>query len=289
MIFLENEHIQTTFVVKGAELQSLKSKSSGMEYIWSGEPAYWGKHSPILFPLVGALKDQTYIYNKKSYLLPRHGFARDMDFTYQQLSATEVIFTLEETGETLQVYPFRFKLDIRYVLSGHTLSCSYEVSNPDPAKELLFSVGGHPAFAVPFKKGELYTDYFLEFNKDEQLCYHKVERDLIAREVETLKLDGNRLHLQHELFYNDALVLKTLKSDCISIKNNTNQSALHFKFKGFPYFGIWAAKDADFICLEPWCGIADGVEHDQQLKNKEGIETLAEGQTWKRTWEAEIA
>lgn len=287
MIFLENDYIKARFVAKGAELQSLQSKTTGIDYLWNADPTYWGKHSPILFPIVGGLKDGNYQYQGKTYQLSRHGFARDMEFTYQQLSSTELFFTLRDTEATLAVYPFKFNLGIRYQLSDHSLTCSYEIENPSQA-ELLFSIGAHPAFATPLQTDETYTDYYLEFNKDEVLHYHKVVNDLIADEVEEMNLNDRKLNLRHDLFYNDALVLKTLKSDCISLKNTKTSSALHFTFKDFPYFGIWAAKDAPFVCLEPWCGLADGEGHNQQLSDKEGIVTLPAGDTWQRSWQVEI-
>jgi galactose mutarotase-like enzyme len=210
-----------------------------------------------------------------------------MEFSHQLLSSTELLFTLSDTKETLSLYPFKFRLGIRYKLSGHSVSCSYEVENPDHS-DLLFSIGGHPAFAAPLQTGEAYTDYYLEFSKDEVLHYHKVINDLIADEVEEIHLEDRKLYLRHDLFYNDALVLKTLQSDRISLKNIKNTAALHFTFKDFPYFGIWAAKDAPFVCLEPWCGVADSEQHNQQLRDKEGIVSLAAGQKWQRSWRAEI-
>ena len=283
MILLENEFISASFSSKGAELQQLKSKQTNLSYIWSGDPAFWPKHSPILFPVIGALKQGRYEYEGKSYVLPRHGFARDHEFEVEQISEFEVLFTLSESEDTLLVYPFDFILGIRYKILGALLTCTYEVSNPG-TKALLFSVGAHPAFKVPLEEGVKYEDCYLEFNADTHLVYHKIENDLIADETVTIPLEDKKLPLSYELFYDDALVFKTLKSDCISIKNTKNNHGLDFCFEGFPFFGIWAAKKADFVCLEPWCGIADGVNHDQQLKNKEGIRHLEAGGTWQRSW-----
>lgn len=284
MIFLENEHIKASFAKKGAELQSVINKKNDMDYLWNGNPAYWGKFSPVLFPIVGALKDNTYYYENKEYKLSRHGFARDHEFQVDQQGMDEVIFTLSHNEETLKIYPFQFILQLRYKLSGSGLSCTYQVSNPDH-QPLLFSIGAHPAFNVPLENGLEYTDYFLEFNKDNFLSYHKIDNDLIASETVEVELKDNKLPLKHALFYEDALVFKSLKSDCISIRSHKSPNGLHFRFKDFPFFGIWAAKDADFLCLEPWCGIADGLDHTQKLEEKEGIVRLASGETWNRTWE----
>lgn len=286
MIFLENEHIKASFAKRGAELQSILNTKNNINYLWNGNPAYWGKFSPVLFPVVGALKDNTYYYENKEYKLSRHGFARDYEFQSKQPDNEEVIFTLSHNEETLKVYPFQFILQLRYKLSESGLSCTYEVSNPDH-QPLLFSIGAHPAFNVPFRSGLKYTDYFLEFNKDNFLSYHKIDNDLIANETVEIELKDKKLSLRHELFYEDALVFKSLKSDCISIRSDKSPHGLHFRFKDFPFFGIWAAKDADFLCLEPWCGIADGLNHTQKLEEKDGIIRLAPNETWKRTWEIE--
>ena len=287
MITLENENIRLTFASKGAELTSFKSKITGLDYLWKGDPVFWGKFSPVLFPIVGGLKANTYITENQEYELPRHGFARDLDFEVQQISTEELLFTLQSNADTLKVYPFEFILGLRYKISGAALSCTYEVSNPG-SKDLLFSVGGHPAFKAPLTPDTTYEDCYLEFSVDESLTYFKIEDNLISDHTDVLHLDHGKLPLKHALFYNDALVFKSLSSETISLKNTKNEHGLHFRFRDFPFFGIWAAKDADFVCLEPWCGIADGVHHQQQLSDKEGITVLSPGNHWNRTWEAEV-
>lgn len=287
MITLQNDHIAAQFSLKGAELQSLRSKKSGHEYIWSGDADYWGKFSPVLFPIVGALKDNTYQLNGRAHPLPRHGFARERQFKAKQTDSTRVCFSLEQDEETLKVYPFEFLLELHYEIKGTQLNCTYIVNNPG-TQDLLFSVGAHPAFATQTDQKLSYTDYFLAFDKDTELVTHKIESDLISDETRTLVLKNQSLPLSHELFYEDALVMKSLKSNRISLQNKKNEHGLHFDFEGFPFFGIWAARDADFVCLEPWCGIADGTHHNKNLKDKEGINQLAPGLSWERSWSVTI-
>ena len=220
------------------------------------------------------------------YTLPRHGFAREKFFTAEKLSNTEVVFTLTQDEQTLAVYPFAFTLQLRYQLYNASLSCTYEVYN-SRKEDLLFSVGAHPAFAVPMVKDTTYTDYYLEFNTTEQLQRWKLQDGLISTISELLSTTGNKLLLTNELFYEDAIVLKNLHSNIITLGCNTHQHGIHFKFNDFPFFGIWAAKDAPFVCLEPWCGIADGVLHNQQLVNKEGINAIEAGAYFNRTWSVE--
>jgi len=286
MITLQNEKLTAVIVNKGAELQQLVHNDTGINYMWSGDAAYWGKFSPVLFPIVGGLKNDKYIYKDNVYELPRHGFARDRQFTPQQNSDTEVVFTLEQDSQTLSVYPFPFILKIRYQLNNNWLACTYEVYNPGNDM-LLFSVGAHPAFAVPLKKDLQYSDYYLEFNKAETLQRWKLLQGLIATNAEPVPLDNGRLSLQPSLFYEDAMVLKDLQSNCITLASDKHASGFNFYFNGFDFFGIWAAKDAPFVCLEPWCGIADSVNHNQQLMDKEGINLLEPGESFVRTWSVE--
>ncbi len=283
MITIENEQLKAVISSKGAELQSLLNKATGIEHMWSGDPAFWGKHSPVLFPIVGALKEDTFFYKEVAYHLPRHGFARERTFLKNQESSTEAVFSLTQDVDTLAVYPFAFLLKIRYTLEGSALTCTYEVSNTG-YDELLFSIGAHPAFAVPFNSDNVYTDYYLQFNQPENLQRWKLEGGLIADHSTPLPLDNNKLALQHGLFYEDAIVLKNMQSNSITLACTKHGHGLHFSFEAFPFFGIWAAKDANFVCLEPWCGIADGVNHNQQLNEKEGIVHLAPNKTWQRSW-----
>ena len=210
MIFLENEHMRATFAAKGAELQQVTGVHSGTEFLWSGDPKFWGKYSPILFPIVGSLKNNTYEFNGETYELPRHGFARDLEFEFTYINSNELLFTLSHNSETLKVYPFEFKLGLRYKIFGASLCCTYEVTNPANT-ELLFSIGGHPAFAAPLNKEGVYTDYYLQFNQDDELNYHHIEDNLISVQTSTIKLQDKKLPLKHELFYEDALVFKNLK------------------------------------------------------------------------------
>lgn len=284
MITLENDYIKVSLTAKGAELQGLFSKETKLEYLWNANPKYWAKHSPVLFPIVGSLKNNSFIYQGKRYELPRHGFARDNVFNFEKISESEGIFTLTQNADTLKTYPFYFELKLKYQLIDRKLKLTYEVKNTGTS-ELLFSIGAHPAFAVPNTPDTVYEDYYLSFNADEQLTFWKLEDGLVADETKNIALNAHKLKLTHELFYNDALVFKNLQSNSISLLNTKNDNGLHFNFEEFPFFGIWAAPDAPFVCLEPWCGVADGVNHNQELSGKEGIIKLGAGKTWSRFWE----
>ncbi len=286
MILLQNKTLTASIATKGAELQQLKNRQTGINYLWSGDAAYWGKYSPVLFPIVGGLKDDMYFYKDKSYKLPRHGFARDRDFKTEQFSNIEAVFTLTDDEQTRSVYPFAFTLQLRYRLTENRLACTYLVYNTGN-DELLFSIGVHPAFAIPLNKELPYSDYYLKFNKDETLKRWKLLNGLTGTTADTISLRDGRLALSPSLFYEDAIVVKNLQSNRITLASDTDIHGINFHFNDFPFFGIWAAKDAPFVCLEPWCGIADAVNHNQQLKNKEGINTLEPGENFERQWSVE--
>ncbi|KAA9036510.1 aldose 1-epimerase family protein [Ginsengibacter hankyongi] len=285
MIQIANEQLVVIITDKGAELQSIQL--NGLEYLWQADAQYWGKHSPILFPIVGELKDGKYIFDRKEYFLPRHGFARDKIFEVEQTSETSATFTLHSSDETLAVYPFQFIFQIQYEIKQHALYCSYIIQNVNNS-DMYFSVGGHPAFKVPLQDNLQYTDYTLEFDNDSVLNRFLLNDGLTKDNTEAIALNKNKLNLTPSLFYNDAIVLKHIASNQIKLSSEKDEHSLTFSFRGFPYFGIWAAKDAPFVCLEPWCGIADNVHHDYQLENKEGINQLAAGEAWKRTWSVEL-
>lgn len=287
--FLENDFLKVAIRQKGAELVSLYNKETHLEYLWSGDPAFWAKHSPVLFPIVGALKGNTYHYEGNSYELSRHGFARDMNFELEAEGESDLTFLLKSNAETQTVYPFEFRLRMIYTLHQNELSVQYKVTNHD-SKDLYFSVGGHPAFRVPMTDETQYTDYYLEFNETEDFNrWPLAEGGLIDVSPEPVAENSNRIRLSHELFEKDALVFKHLKSTSVTLKSDQVPYQLKFDFEGFPYLGIWAAPQAPFVCIEPWCGIADSVTHDQNLETKEGINVLAAGEEFSRTWKVTLS
>ena len=283
-VILENHILKVGIHEKGAELFSVLNKKTNLDYMWGGDPAFWGKTSPVLFPIVGALKNDSFQVDGKHYSLPRHGFAREKVFDVESKTLDQVVFRLESNLDSLTKFPFSFSLRIIYQVKDATLTVSYEVIN-EGNTEMYFSLGAHPAFKVPLVPGTTYEDHFLEFNTTENSAAWLISPEgLIKNETSPQLENTTRLPLKKSLFYRDALVFKDLKSDSITIKSTSHQHGLDFAFAGFKYFGIWAARDADFVCLEPWCGIADSVDHNQQLSGKEGIQILAPGKLWSRNW-----
>jgi galactose mutarotase-like enzyme len=288
MIQIENSHISISVNTLGAELQSIYSKDSQLEYLWNGDPSFWGKKSPVLFPIVGGLKNNTYKHKGTSYQLNRHGFAREMEFTLSAKTKDSISFTLNANDQTLEQYPFLFRFVITYSLHKNILSCNYQVTNID-IKPMFFSVGAHPAFKVPLADGIGFEDYYLEFDSTETADQWPLSLDgLIQTAPIPFFNNTDRIDLKKDLFYGDALVFKQLKSKNISLLNSKNKHGFKFEYDRFPYMGIWSAKNADFVCIEPWCGIADSVDASGELNQKEGINILTPGELMSRTWSIEL-
>lgn len=288
MFTLENAALRVVISATGAELQSIYHKDLQQEYMWSGDPAFWGKHSPVLFPIVGTLKNDTYYFNNTAYQLGRHGFAREMAFTATARDEHSITLSLQDTPATLAKYPFAFRFQIRYELADTSLKVTYSIHNTGKAV-MYFSVGGHPAFKLPLTATAQYKDYYLEFNHPETAGRWPISTDgLIESPPLEVFHQSNRLPLSKELFQKDALVFKGLSSNSVVIKTDKDPHGLSFDFTGFPFLGIWAAKNADFVCIEPWCGIADSVETNQQLTNKEGIHALQPAKDFERTWSVTV-
>ena len=284
MYTIQNNQLKVTINPTGAELSSIYDKIKQREYLWSGDAKFWGKTSPVLFPIVGALKNNTYLFDGNSYELSRHGFAREMDFEVTRQTSTSLTFTLQNNEATLKVFPFYFSLSLIYTIEEKSLSVTYLVNNTGSEK-MYFSVGAHPAFKLPLADGLAYDDYYLLFNKVENAGRWPISKDgLIEMNAAPLLTDTDRLPLTKELFYKDAVVFKNLQSDEMQLKSGRHTAGFSFTFKGFPYLGIWAAKDAPFVCIEPWCGIADSVNTNQQMTEKEGIIALNAGDNFERTW-----
>lgn len=286
-VILENVGLIARINPLGAELVSLYDKLTDKEYMWNGDSSFWGKHSPVLFPIVGRLKNNYYEYRGEQYSLNRHGFARDLVFESEITSKSEATFSLQATTETKRVFPFDFTLKLDYSLSPSELLVTYQVTNP-AQENLYFSIGAHPAFALPMDNEIRYEDYYLEFELPETVSLQLSTEGLMNGKGLPFLNHEKTISLNKELFYNDALVLKGLKSRAISLLNTKAPGGLKFKYDDFPYLAVWSAENAPFICIEPWSGIADSVQHDNSLINKTGIICLEAHGNWKKAWSVEL-
>lgn len=278
---IKNSNLTAEINHFGAELISLKSNTN-KEYIWEGNPDFWGKHSPILFPIVGTLKNNSFQYDGKEYNLSRHGFARDMEFDLVEKKENSATFSIKSSIETLKKYPFEFELQLIYSIEDFNLTIEYKVIN-NGKSAMPFSIGAHPAFALPGN----FEDYSIAFNKEEALEFYLLENDLISNQTKKLDVQNKQIPLNYQLFENDALIFKTLESDSLTIlENSTPLLSVHFK--DFPSLGIWTKMNAPFLCIEPWFGYSDTHENSGNLFEKEGIQILDENKTFHSKFSIEI-
>ncbi|MFK5880315.1 MAG: aldose 1-epimerase family protein [Flavobacteriaceae bacterium] len=286
---LENDDILIEVKCIGAELTRIYSKSTKLDYLWEGDSNYWNRQSPVLFPIVGLLKDKKYIVDGVEYELPQHGFVRDSEFRIIQQKKDLVTFELLSTKETLKIYPYKFCLQISYRIDKNKLSVAYKVVNKD-SKEILFSLGGHPGFRCPLVNGTSFEDYYLEFNEDEKPTQTFINRSLGLRKENTSKIDlGKVINLKYPLFDDDALIYEGLKSTEVSLLSSKHQHGVTFNFTDWKYLAFWTkGRDAPFICIEPWCGIADSEEGQNEFSEKLGIEKLVVGNTFDAEYSMEF-
>ncbi|WP_333600712.1 aldose 1-epimerase family protein [Flavobacterium sp.] len=279
---ISNSKLSASINHKGAELISLQHIDSKREYIWEGNPKHWGKHSPVLFPIVGTLQNNSYAYKGKNYELTRHGFARDLEFILVHKKKNKVVFSLQKNKTTKTIYPFDFELQITYSLKNTELSITYTIINND-TETMPYSIGGHPAFAL----AEDFETYSLQFEPNEKLISYQLENDLLSNNQQEIKLIDNQLPLTYSLFENDALIFKALQSKQIQIIEN-KVPFLNFKFADFPNFGIWTKMNAPFLCLEPWVGYSDVLTTNGNIMEKEGIQLLESNSTKEYHFSIEI-
>lgn len=272
MTTIENDQIRVVIQDHGAQMSSLFDKTGQTEWLWQANPAFWGRHAPVLFPIVGRLVNDQYRYDGQFYTMKQHGFARDQVFKRVLATNDQAVFRLTENEQSLVQYPFAFELLIRYHIRESELSIEYEVRNTGD-QQMPFSIGAHPAFNCPIKATEAFNDHQLVFDIPISAERHLLEGGLYNGETETVLSENDTLPLHYEWFDKDAIVFKHLEASSVQLQAPGNQS-LDFQFAGFPYLGIWTKRDAPFICIEPWFGLADNITHQQDIFEKEGIIVL---------------
>jgi galactose mutarotase-like enzyme len=285
--FIENDLLRVEVNAFGAELKSIFNKENQQEYLWQAHPAFWTRRAPVLFPIVGKLKNNIYKSEGKCWEMSQHGFARDSIFQLMEKTSDSLTYCLKHSPESLKVYPYRFEFYIQYLLTDNNLTVKYEVVNIDD-KTIHFSVGGHPGFNCPLNKGEQFSDYYLEFEKEETTERYKITEGCFNGDSEKLLRKEKMLPLSEDLFLADAIVLKNLNSSFIKLKSRKSNYELKFNFRGFPYLGIWTKPGAPFLCIEPWYGLADRIDFEGDFEEKEGMNSLFEGDRFVCAYSVEI-
>ncbi|MDN5303175.1 MAG: hypothetical protein PWP46_54 [Fusobacteriaceae bacterium] len=280
MNIIENDFLKVEIADKGAEIKKIINKKNNQNYIWKGDSDYWGKTAPVLFPFIGGQKNGKFIAERKEYSQLKHGFARDNDFKVIEKNQTKIKYLFSYSEDTLKQYPFKFNLYIIYTLDENRLKTEYIVENLDN-KEMYFSIGAHPAFSLLVNENIKYEDYYLEFEQEEELKSFIIDGVLLKNEKVNL---GKRkiLELKKDTFKNDAFVFENLKSKEITLKNKKDNRQVKVIFDKFPYLALWNVVNAEFVCIEPWCGVNDFTDFNGELKDKIGVEKLEELGKFKR-------
>ena len=277
MTILENDLLKVSISNQGAQLSSFYNKTTGVEQLWQADPSVWPWHAPNLFPIVGGLINDELHVDGKTYAMKRHGFARHSEFVLLNSDDQQAVFSLPGSEKVHEVYPYKFDFEVMYMLIDNALRITYKVINLDK-KTIYFSVGGHPAFNVPFYKDEKYEDYYLEFETEKTLTTHLLDANgMFSGDKKSIPLDGNKLWLTRNLFDNDALVFKKLQTRLVTIKSKNHDQSVSVEFPYFNYLGIWAKPGADFVCIEPWLGCADTQGEPKDISKKEDIQKVHPG------------
>ena len=277
MFTLKNAELEIEISTHGAELKRVVKNA--VDYLWNGDPAFWGRTSPVLFPIVGSVAKGKYFVDGEVFELPQHGFARDMDFELESHEDNEIWFKLLATDETRKKYPFEFELRIGYELVGNTVVVKWEVLN-NGDKLMPFSIGAHPAFMA---EPEL-DDYSLQImGSNKGIATRLLDKgrghvEIVDEEVEIIN-GLPFLPLNKDFFIEHPTLVLENEND-ILLRSYSHDREVEVSFAGFPYVGIWAPINeagnvAPFVCIEPWYGIADTTAEPGELVDKVGIQTLA--------------
>ena len=258
---MSNGTLSATVKADGAELCSLRD-AAGAEMLWQAAPI-WPRHAPVLFPIVGRLKDDTLRHDGKSYRLTQHGFARDRRFAWLNRSATACRLVLHEDADTRAMYPFAFRLEIAFALDDDALQQRFTVTNP--GREVLpASLGAHPGFAWPLTEGLEKAAHVLEFAEPETAPVRRLTNGLLRSIPEPTPIAGRTLALEPTLFATDAIILPTTASRSVRY-SAPGSPAVELAWDGFRELGIWSREGGDFVCIEPWHGTASPEDFDGEF------------------------
>lgn len=290
MTILSNETLRVEVSAHGAELQSIRK--GDVEYLWQGDSRYWGRRSPVLFPIVGSVWEARYRVDGTEYQLGQHGFARDMDFTLVCATDTEVRYRLESSDETLAKYPYPFVLEIAYRLHGASIDVIWEVKNPSD-KDMYFQIGAHPAFFYPDYDPEKSGRGFFTFDRTEGIeCIRIKEKGCVDAETKwPLEMSEGVLKLEKDTFDAiDTIMVQDSQLKRVNMFKEDGTAWLSLSFDA-PVVGIWSppGKVAPFICIEPWYGRCDRVGYEGEYKDKDWMNSLAPGEEFKSVYTIEIA
>ncbi len=287
---LKNDNFEATLNPKGAEIISMISLNTDINYMWRRDSEWWANSAPILFPIVGAINNNECRIDGETYSMTQHGFARHQSFDVLEYDDQHIVFSLKQNEEIQKQYPYLFELKVTYTLNEKSLSCLCEVVNLDH-KEIHFQIGGHPAFACPFHEGESSNDYYLEFEENETLDQKviDVQRKGMSRETIPFLKNEKRFFVRQSMFEHDAIVVQDFKSKYVTLKSLNHNKSIRFTMNNFDHLGIWTGpKVGGLLAIEPWVGHIDYVDFNGEFKDKQSCVALKEKTSFKCEFIIEI-
>ena len=285
--YLENMNIKVTINQKGAEVSRVLSKEKGTEYMWNADSTYWNRTAPVLFPIVGSLKDKKFTAEGKEYSMSQHGFARDMDFKFVKQNNKSITFSIDSNKFTKELYPYDFSLEVSYKLDGYKLTCIWKVINTGD-KEMHFQIGAHPAFMCPVDKKSKQSEYFIAFDTDKPLKYSLLKDGLVSTDGGELVTEDGVVAIDEHMFDNDALIFEGQGVKRVELCKPNKMVYVSVTFDA-PLFGIWspAGKNAPFVCIEPWYGRADKTDFSGTIADRDYDNALPAGESFEAEYTIE--
>ena len=269
--------IRASIKTAGGELCRLQT-GAGLDLLWDGDPAVWGRQAPNLFPVVGALKGDRLVHKGKAYTMPKHGFARDREWALKRLTAHSVTLRLVDDEATRAMYPFPFELCVTYRIQDNTIRVQYDLHNPGEAP-LYASLGAHPAFRWPLQPGLPREAHRLMFEKPEMAFLPVVDaKGLLGAGNQPSPLKNRELILQDAHFAEDALIFNPVESKYVRY-SGPGTPVIEVSWEGFHQLGIWTKPGAEFVCVEPWRGYASPAAFDGEFSEKPGVFSVGAGAT----------
>lgn len=295
-IEIKSDELTVQFQTFGGALSSIKDKD-GVEYLWQGDPTYWSGQAPVLFPICGSIRNDEYLYlsddqKELTGKIPRHGLVRKKEFELVSQTNDSVTFAIEDDEGMYQNYPYHFRLEITYTVTGKKIRTQYHVTNKEAAKEMPYFIGGHPGFNCPLLADEAYEDYYLEFDKVESCTVPRSFPDtgLLDFQDRSPWLDNQKeLDLSYDLFSHDAVTLDQLKSRIVYLKSHKHEKGLKLDFSEFSNLIVWSTLNkGPFLALEPWSGLSTSLEEGDHLEDKKDVRVLSPGHTDQIGFDIEI-
>ena len=273
---ISNKYLTVTINSLGAEVESIKKE--GREILWEGNPDIWAEHSPILFPICGGLKNNKFIFGGKEYNMPKHGYAKRVGWEIETAEKEKAVFLLCSDEGSRKIYPFDYELRAIFTVERTTFKVEYSIKNLSDT-DMYYSIGAHEGYACP---GGI-ENYTIKFEKEEDLKSLSLEGPLLDGGKFSVKEKTNELKLSKDLFTVDSLIFEDLKSRKLWLKNDKTGEETEIYFDGFDYLLLWTIPGAEYICIEPWCGIPDYVTSDYDITKKPGIIKVARNETSTKT------